>query len=244
MAFFSFIENGQVNSLDSTAFLKNCYLCRMITYTEENYLKSILMLSEGKDSVGVNLLSRELNIKMPTVTSMMKRLSEKGLVVFDPYKPIRLTEEGRLQASLVIRKHRLTETFLFEKMGLGWEQIHTIAEQIEHIQSPVFFDKMDELLNYPSIDPHGEPIPTKEGKIITHPYTKLSEHKVGETVLFSKVGDPSEKFLILLNQKELKLGEKIRIEAVESYDNSFTVSYGANKKEVFSKIIADKIWVE
>lgn len=141
----------------------------MFTLAEENYLKGLFHLSDEAGEVGVNELSRHLGIKMPTVNSMVKKLAEKGLVHYETYKPLRLTPTGRKEAALIIRKHRLTEMFLVEKMGFGEEHIHAIAEQVEHIQSPEFFEKMDELLGFPTADPHGSPIPDKHGRM---PQTK------------------------------------------------------------------------
>lgn len=214
----------------------------MLSLAEENYLKRLLILSKETGEVSVNELSMELKIKMPTVNGMMKKLAEKGLVYFEKYKPIKLTEEGRKEAAVVLRKHRLTETFLFKKMGLGWEQVHPIAEQIEHIQSPLFFEKMDELLNYPKIDPHGEPIPSNDGKICDIESQKLSNIKIGQTVVFSAVNDASEEFLQFLNKRDLRLGAKIKVLNVESYDGSLTITYN-NRKEVLSKLVCDKILI-
>ena len=215
----------------------------MLSLAEENYLKRLLTLSKESGEVSVNELSMELNIKMPTVNGMMKKLSEKGLVYFEKYKPIKLTDEGRKAAAIVLRKHRLTETFLYKIMGLGWEQVHSIAEQIEHIQSPLFFEKMDELLNFPNIDPHGEPIPSDDGKIFDKVYLKLSNIEIGKTVTFSAVDDASEEFLQFLNKRELKLGTQIEVINVEPYDGSQTIKYN-NKTEVLSKIVCDKILIE
>ena len=146
----------------------------MNSLVEENYIKALFHLSEnGQGEVNVKDLSKHLSIKMPTVNSMMKKLSEKELVIYETYKPLRLTDKGILKASLIVRKHRLTEMFLVDKMGFGWEQVHEVAEQIEHIQSPLFFDKMDELLNFPKIDPHGSPIPDKEGNFEQINYKKM-----------------------------------------------------------------------
>lgn len=214
----------------------------MLSLAEENYLKRLLILSKETGEVSVNELSMELKIKMPTVNGMMKKLAEKGLVYFEKYKPIKLTDEGRKEAAVVLRKHRLTETFLFKKMGLGWEQVHPIAEQIEHIQSPLFFEKMDELLNYPKIDPHGEPIPSNDGKICDIESQKLSNIKIGQTVVFSAVNDASEEFLQFLNKRDLRLGAKIKVLNVESYDGSLTITYN-NRKEVLSKLVCDKILI-
>src|ERR1039457_2504409 len=141
----------------------------MISLTEENYLKVLYNLSNEAGEVNVNEISKGLKIKMPTVTSMMKKLAEKKLVHYESYKPLRLTAMGKKEAGLIIRKHRLTEMFLVEKMGFGWEGVHDIAEQIEHIKSPEFFEKMDGLLGYPKIDPHGSPIPDKNGRMELKP---------------------------------------------------------------------------
>src|SRR6478672_4911717 len=124
---------------------------RMHSYTEENYLKALFNLANEKGEVGPNELSKQLAIKMPTVNSMMKKLADKKLVYYESYKPLRLTEKGKKEAGLIIRKHRLTEMFLVQKMGFGWENVHEIAEQVEHIHSPDFFQKMDELLGFPKI---------------------------------------------------------------------------------------------
>lgn len=113
----------------------------MISQTEENYLKALFNLITAKGEATVNELGKQLNIKMPTVNSMMKRLAEKGLVVYESYKPLHLTSKGKKEAAMIIRKHRLTEMYLVEKMGFGWEEVHDIAEQIEHIQSPAFLRK-------------------------------------------------------------------------------------------------------
>ncbi|HEY5369561.1 MAG TPA: metal-dependent transcriptional regulator, partial [Hanamia sp.] len=147
----------------------------MNSLTEENYLKALFNIANKDGEVNVAELSKTLDIKMPTVTSMMKKLSKKKLVHYESYKPLRLTEKGKKEAGLIIRKHRLTEMFLVDKMHLGWEDVHDIAEQIEHIQSRVFFEKMDELLGYPKVDPHGSPIPDVKGKVVWKDYNKLSD---------------------------------------------------------------------
>src|SRR6187402_3263625 len=154
----------------------------MHSYTEENYLKALFNMANDKGEVSPNELSKHLGIKMPTVNSMMKKLAEKKLVYYESYKPLKLTEKGKKEAGLIIRKHRLTEMFLVQKMEFGWEEVHEIAEQIEHIQSPVFFEKMDLLLGYPKIDPHGSPIPDKNGKMHWKPHAKLSQFKPGAVV--------------------------------------------------------------
>src|SRR5665213_3632959 len=178
----------------------------MNSLTEENYLKALFNIANEKGEVSVNELSKTLGIKMPTVNSMMKNLAEKKLVYYESYKPLHLTEKGKKEAGLIIRKHRLTEIFLVEKMKIGWEDVHDIAEQIEHIKSNLFFEKMDEMLDYPKVDPHGSPIPDKNGKISLKEYGKLSDCKAGETVKLSAVIHTSSEFLKFLNAREMRLG--------------------------------------
>ena len=216
----------------------------MISNTEENYLKALYNLSNEKGEVNVIEISKGLKIKMPTVTSMMKKLAEKKLVHYESYKPLRLTEKGKKEAGLIIRKHRLTEMFLVEKMGFGWEGVHDIAEQIEHIQSPEFFEKMDELLSFPKIDPHGEPIPDKNGRMVLKPYNKLSECKAGDTIKLCAVINTSVEFLRFLNSREIYLGLKVKIISIEPFDRTMIVSYGKRNSETLSHTICERLLVE
>jgi len=216
----------------------------VISNTEENYLKALYNLSNEKGEVNVIEISKGLKIKMPTVTSMMKKLAEKKLVHYESYKPLRLTEKGKKEAGLIIRKHRLTEMFLVEKMGFGWEGVHDIAEQIEHIQSPEFFEKMDELLSFPKIDPHGEPIPDKNGRMVLKPYNKLSECKAGDTIKLCAVINTSVEFLRFLNSREIYLGLKVKIISIEPFDRTMIVSYGKRNSETLSHTICERLLVE
>ena len=180
----------------------------MISLTEENYLKALFNLAKNAGEVNVNELSKQLAIKMPTVTSMMKKLAEKKLVHYESYKPLRLTEKGKKEAALVVRKHRLTEMYLVDKMGFGWEEVHDIAEQVEHVRSAAFFDKIDELLGFPKHDPHGAPIPDKNGKFAWIAYNKLSECHAGDMVKVSAVIHTSSEFLKFLNSSAYSIGNK------------------------------------
>lgn len=212
--------------------------------TEENYLKALFALSNGTDEVSVNELSKQLGIKMPTVTSMMKKLAEKKLVIYESYKPLRLTEKGRKEAGLIIRKHRLTEMFLVEVMGFGWEEVHEIAEQVEHVKSTEFFERMDKMLGYPKIDPHGSPIPDKNGKLEWKPCKKLSECKSGADVKLTGVLNSSAEFLKYLNSRDLKLGTKLKIKSVENFDGSMMVSFGKKGTEMLSQTVCNMLIVE
>lgn len=216
----------------------------MNSLTEENYLKALFNLANNSGEVNVNELSKSLAIKMPTVTSMMKKLAEKKLVHYESYKPLRLTEKGKKEAGLIIRKHRLTEMFLTDKMGFGWEEVHDIAEQVEHIQSPAFFEKMDELLGYPKVDPHGSTIPDKNGNLVWKEYNKLSDCKAGETIKVAAVINTSSDFLKYLNSREMRLGSKMKIKSVEQFDKSMVVSYGKHESETLSYMVCERLLVE
>lgn len=215
----------------------------MISLSEENYLKAIFHLMNTDNTVTINELSKVLSVKMPSVNNMMKKFDEKGWVIYESYKPLKITVAGKKQAALVVRKHRLTEMFLVEKMNFGWENVHEIAEQLEHIHSETFFDKMDELLNYPKYDPHGEPIPDKEGNIIAQDLKKLSNCKVGESVVFTAVTITDEDFLNFLNKKNLVLGKEIKVLNIEKFDKSMLVKI-QEEEIVLSNIVCDKILVK
>lgn len=219
------------------------FILIMKSLNEENYLKAIFHLIDKDDTFTVNELSKMLNIKMPSVNSMMKKFSQKNWVIYESYKPIKVTALGKKEAAHVVRKHRLTEMFLVEKMGFGWEVVHEIAEQLEHIHSEIFFDKMDELLNYPKVDPHGEPIPDKQGNIIQQNLTKLSECKAGETVILSAVIDSSDEFLTYLNHRNLSLNSELKILEVEKFDQSMKIEFDG-KTKTLSKMVCDKILVQ
>lgn len=180
---------------------------------------------------------------MPSVNNMMKKFADKKWVIYESYKPLKITDSGKKEAALIVRKHRLTEMFLVEKMNFGWENVHEIAEQLEHVHSEIFFDKMDEILNYPKFDPHGEPIPDKDGNIISQDLQKLSNCKIGEKVVFASVTSSDDDFLNYLNTRNLELGKKIEILEIEKYDKSMAVKIDKSQV-VLSKIVCEKILVK
>lgn len=216
----------------------------MYSVVEENYLKALLNLCNADDEVSINDLSKRLNIKMPSVNSMMKRFAEKELVTYESYKPVKLSAKGKKEASMIIRKHRLTEMFLVEKMDFNWEEVHEIAEQIEHIQSPLFFEKMDALLGYPKFDPHGSPIPDKNGKVIKTSYVPLSTCEAGKVVTLKAVSDSSEAFLRFLNGRSILLGDQLKVLSKEPFDGSMQIKVQGKSIEVFSELICEKLLVE
>ena len=216
----------------------------MTSLTEENYLKALFHLADAQEQVSVKQLAQVLDIKMPTVTSMMKKLAEKGLVHYESYKPLKLTRQGKKEAALVVRKHRLTEMYLVEKMGFGWEEVHEIAEQVEHINSAIFFERMDELLGHPTKDPHGSPIPDKNGEIVLQSYQRLSSCQPGDRVTLAALAYSSENFLAFLNSRNLSLGMEIKVESIEPFDGSMKVAFGEKPSEYLSRIVCERLLVE
>lgn len=216
----------------------------MASQSEENYLKALFHLSSGKDEVNVSELSATLGVSKPSANSMVKNLQQQGLVNYQKYKPLTLTEEGKKAAALVVRKHRLTEMYLVEKMGFGWEEVHEIAEQVEHIDSPDFFARMDEILEFPTEDPHGSPIPDAEGKVKRQLYKPLSKCNAGEKVRLGALSASSSEFLNFLNTRDISLGMWMTIQAVEAFDGSMIVSYNGHMRETLSKSVCDRLLVE
>lgn len=216
----------------------------MYSQAEENYLKALFSLSNGNGEVNVIDLSRELAIKMPTVTSMMKKLAGKNLVHYESYKPLRLTEKGKIEAALIVRKHRLTEMYLVEKMGFGWEEVHEVAEQIEHINSKAFFDKLDQLLGHPKVDPHGSPIPDKQGNMDVMEYRNLGQCEKGDTVKVAAVTNESDEFLTYLNSREIYLGLEMVILSVDPFDGLIVVRYSGRSPEAISQKVWERLLVE
>lgn len=216
----------------------------MASLTEENYIKSIYTLSQATGEVFVSELGKKLSVKLPSVNSMVKRLASKKIVSYAPYKGIKLTEKGRKTALLIIRRHRLAELFLVKVMGLGWEEVHEIAEQLEHVDSPRFYDRIDELLNYPKVDPHGEPIPDSNGKLVSRNQTSLSEINEGSSVRIIAVTDDEKSFLGHLNSKGLQIGDRVTIKKRESFDSSITIQHKSGNEFMLSHQVAERILVE
>ena len=215
----------------------------MATATEENYLKAMFQLAKAHGEVNMSTLSSYLEVSKPTANSMVKNLKEQGLIAYEKYKPLLLTPAGEKAAALVLRKHRLTEMFLVEKMGFGWDEVHEIAEQIEHISAPEFFDRMDELMDFPNVDPHGSPIPDKEGNIVERNYQCLNECQPGMKVKLSALRQSSKALLEFLDSRGLYLGLILEVASVTPFDGSIVVEYAQNK-ESLSAQVCERLLVE
>lgn len=215
----------------------------MISLTEENYLKALYRLSQEKQEIVVKDIAESLNIKMPTVNSMVKKLAEKKFIKYEKYKAIELTDKGRKQALTILRKHRLTELFLTKVMNLGWEEVHDIAEQIEHIQSDRFFDRVDEMLGHPQFDPHGEPIPDSNGKLPVYKTIPLSEGQLNTTYKLAGVASHDASFLQFLDSLGLTLGATIEIKEIQEFDKSMGVKLNNKQKTIFSNTVCRNLMV-
>lgn len=214
-----------------------------MTLTEENYLKAIFHLSTEKPDVSVLDLANSLIIKMPTVNSMVKKLAAKGLLVYEKYKPLTLTEDGRVEAAAIIRKHRLVEMFLVEKLGFQWDEVHEIAEQIEHIDSNKFFNRIDELLNYPKFDPHGSPIPDPKGNIFVPDFIKLNEGIKNQHYRFVSVALSNNSFLKQIDKHGLKLGDEIEILEELEFDKTLIIKINDQRIENLSMVMSENILI-
>lgn len=215
----------------------------MGSQTEENYLKALYKLANQDRKASISELSAALGVSVPTANSMVKKMDLRGFLTYEKYRPITVTTKGMTTAALIIRKHRLTEMYLVSKMGFSWENVHEIAEQVEHVTSEAFFDRMDELLGYPKFDPHGSPIPDKDGNTEKQDLTKLSSCKIGQTVTLNALAQSEISLLNFLNSKSLTLGTKLIIVSMEAFDGSVAISYEKHKKEVLSKKVCDNLLV-
>jgi DtxR family Mn-dependent transcriptional regulator len=196
----------------------------MLSFSEENHLKSIFHLSTDIESeVSTNSIADDLNTKSSSVTEMLKKLGEKNLIVYKKYHGAQLTEMGRKTALNIIRKHRLWEVFLVDKLNFKWDEVHDIAEQLEHIQSEKLTNELDKFLNFPTKDPHGDPIPNPAGFIKFTPKLRLSDLNIGETGKFIGVKDSSSTFLKYLDKRKISLGSNIKVLHQEKFDQSLHV---------------------
>ena len=216
----------------------------MLTSVKENYLKALYFLEEEEGHVSITELSRKLAVSKPTASKMVKSLEELGWVVYQKYKPLQLTDKGRKAAASVIRKHRLTEMFLYEVMDFGWEEVHEIAEQVEHIDSEKLFSRMDEMLGHPSFDPHGSPIPDERGNILEQQYLLLADIANRQKVQLCAITNSSKELLHYLNELRIKLGTIIEVLKTESFDNSLLISFDEKEPILISEKVGRSLLVK
>lgn len=216
----------------------------MFTSSEENYLKSIFHLQqEIEGGVSTSSLSEHLETKAASVTEMIKRLADKNLVDYRKYYGVQLTDTGKEHALLIVRKHRLWEYFLVERLNFNWDEVHEVAEQLEHIKSPKLVEQLDLFLGHPPYDPHGDPIPDAEGKLPKAPKRKLSQLRRGDRGVCKGFNDSSSQFLKYLAKQKIGLDTKVEVLHIEKFDESMTVCI-ADKEVQLSKTATDNIYVE
>lgn len=216
----------------------------MYSDSEENYLKAIFHLERfAEEGVSTNAIAEQLQTKASSVTDMLKKLADKKLVNYIKYQGVTLTNQGKKTAAAIIRKHRLWEVFLVEKLDFSWDEVHEIAEQLEHIESDLLIEKLDKHLDFPKFDPHGDPIPSKEGTFPERDKVLLSEMKVGETGVCVGVKDTSSSFLKYLDKNGIALGKKIKVLEHEEFDDSLHIQLGSETL-VISHIIASNLYLK
>jgi DtxR family Mn-dependent transcriptional regulator len=211
-----------------------------MTFSEENYLKTIYHLTTLLDTeVSTNAIAEMMETKASSVTDMLKKLAEKHLVNYKKYQGVSLTEKGKLSAKMIVRKHRLWEVFLVEKLDFSWDEVHDIAEQLEHIKSEQLVNRLDDFLGNPTEDPHGDPIPDANGQIIKIEKQLLSELSENQTGMCVGVKDTSSEFLKYLDKQEIALGSKIQIVAKETFDLSLKIKVNGNELTISNKIASN-----
>jgi len=216
----------------------------MITLSEENYLKAIYHLErQERGAVSTNAIADKMETKASSVTDMLKKLADKDYVIYKKYQGVSLTNKGLKTAANVVRKHRLWEVFLVEKLNFSWDEVHDVAEQLEHIKSPKLIDELDAFLEFPTHDPHGDPIPDKDGNISKLDKINLSKVELNELCTCVGVIDSSGKFLKYLDKHKIALGTQIKVIEKESFDESMTIVIHGLELNI-SKTVANNIYVK
>lgn len=216
----------------------------MFSQAEENYLKAIYHLeSDSKEGISTNAIAKSLTTKASSVSDMIKKLSDKEVVLYKKYKGVTLTELGKKTAANIVRKHRLWEVFLVEKLNFSWDEVHDVAEQLEHIKSQKLINQLDALLGFPTHDPHGDPIPDKDGVVNAIDKSLLSTLNVDEAGVCVGVNDSSSDFLQFLDKKGITLGKRIKINEKEDFDDSLSILIDGKKLSISNKI-ANNLYIK
>jgi DtxR family transcriptional regulator, Mn-dependent transcriptional regulator len=217
----------------------------MISFTEENYLKEIFKIYyHSKSMVPANALAKELNLSAPSVSEMLLKLEAKQLISYQKYKGIALTKKGTSLAITIIRKHRLWETFLVEKLKFSWDEVHDIAEELEHIKSNALIERLDLFLGKPKFDPHGDPIPDQNGLFPSLKAIPLSNAQLHKDYEISGIEEHSKSFLSYCQEEGLKPKHKLKINSKNNYDGSIAITINGKSKTQLSESTAKKIFVK
>lgn len=218
----------------------------MLNYStsEENYIKAIFHLQKADGTVTTNEMAAHLQTKPASVTDMLKKLKSKKLVHYQAYYGFRLSADGLKVALLIIRRHRLWEYFLAEKLKFSWDEVHEIAEDLEHVSNKNLIDKLDEFLGFPRTDPHGDPIPDSNGKIETNKQICLMDLPLNKPATVSHVSDQSSSMLELLGHKKIGIGTRLEVKKKFSYDNSIEIKIRQHTPINISEQLAKNIFVK
>jgi len=215
-----------------------------LSASEENYIKAIFKLSERQEgNVSTNALAEFFDIKPASVTDMVQRLADKKHVSYKKYKGVQLTASGKTIAKQLIRKHRLWEVFLVEKLNFSWDEVHVVAEQLEHIDSDQLIVRLDEFLTYPKFDPHGDPIPDEKGKIPARKKVNLLQLKKGDIAYIVGVEESDDEFLRYLNKVGLQLGSAIEVIDRFDYDDSTIIKVEGEREITISGKVGQNLWL-
>ena len=216
----------------------------MTSLAEENYLKTIYKLQEKNGvMVSTSALAENLQINAASVTDFIKKMASKKLISYQKSKGVSLTENGRLVALNIIRKHRLWEVWLVNNLGFKWDQVHEIAEQLEHVISDELIENLDKHLGYPKADPHGDLIPDAKGRFIKNTSKPLLDCTKGDKVKFTGVAEHSNSFLQYLTKSNITLGDELLVEAIEEFDHSFQVKINKKERKMLSKDVVKNLLV-
>ena len=215
-----------------------------LSFAEENYLKAIYHLSNGgENDVSTNSLAATINTKASSVSDMIKKLADKKVISYEKYRGVNISSKGKLTALTVIRKHRLWETFLVEKLGFTWDEVHEVAEQLEHIKSPLLIKKLDEFLAYPKYDPHGDPIPNEKGEFKAIHQVQLSQVLPGKSGVIVSVKNSNSAFLKYLDKIGAYIGAKVEVLDKAEFDNSLEISIDNRTRVSISSEVSKNILI-
>lgn len=216
----------------------------MLSRSEEDHLKAVHRLLQDGTTAGTKDIAERLHIKASSVTVMLKKLAQKGLLKHEPYHGVRLTAKGLGTALKLVRKHRLWETFLVQRLGFGWDEVHEVAEQLEHVSSDKLTDSLDDYLGNPAYDPHGDAIPDRNGRIRERRTQRLAVCKPGDQVRLAAVSETADGLLRLLDSRGLRIGSQLMVQEVHGYDGSVDVKPRNGAAFSLSKEVAMHLQVE
>jgi DtxR family transcriptional regulator, Mn-dependent transcriptional regulator len=214
-----------------------------LSESEENYIKSIYNLQEKTENVNTNTLAKYLNTSAASITDMLKKLKLKKLLEYKKYYGFRLNVAGKKEALKIIRRHRLWEFFLVAKLGMEWEKVHDIAEELEHVSSIALIEKLDNYLGKPKIDPHGDPIPDEKGNIPVLNQIILTELPAKKSAIVSSISNQTTEMMEMLNHYNIRIGSQIKVLKSFAFDGSLEIKLAKKPECIISGIIAQNIFV-